>query len=609
MRTRQTGYTRTSIPLARILNAQPMRTSRALTAASAALILGVLPLIAAHGDEHMQMEQEHAPTVQSGDQTSPPNYFRHPEYAGWMYFHIALMIIGWVIVLPPALMLSLARSRYHLPAQVLFHCFNALGIFTGLVYNHSTPDLYVTNSHHPVGWVVTALTIVWTLLSVSTAIAASRKQLTLDLTSPPAFGRSLQDDEQYQQYVDSPASYRFSSDSGNFSAGSRANSSDSIFEKNDTSHQPGGEEHHDDSEEGGFLGRRKVQKVLARSAKLVSGARISATLRFGQIVLEKFLLLLGFVAITSGFVVYGGLFQKREIYSGLAHYVKGGIFFWYGILTLGRWMGAFAEFGWAWNVRPEHSMVSKWKTRIPSAEFTESFVIWLYGASNVFMEHLNHWGGKWSPQDFEHVSITILFFGGGLLGMTIESRALREATSAPAWSQKSKEEDSTADQAGFKTISESSALPQERWQRPSTYSVSLNPMPALTIMFLGIMMSGHHQSSMVSTMMHAQWGMLFTGFAMARAVTYLMLFIKPPTSHYPSRPPSELVAAFCLTSGGILFMNSAHDSVRAIEENGLDAMTIFTLTIGLTGLILAWELACYSINGWAARKEEFRRRH
>jgi hypothetical protein len=97
--------------------------------------------------------------------------------------------------------------------------------------------------------------------------------------------------------------------------------------------------------------------------------------------------------------------------------------------------------------------------------------------------------------------------------------------------------------------------------------------------------------------------MLFTGFAVSRAVTYLMLYIKPPTSHYPSRPPSELVAAFCLTAGGILFMNSAHDSVAAIEANGLDAMTIFTLTIGLTGILLAWELVCFMIKGWAARKE------
>ena len=152
---------------------------------------------------------------------------------------------------------------------------------------------------------------------------------------------------------------------------------------------------------------------------------------------------------------------------------------------------------------------------------------------------------------------------------------------------------------GFKLISENTA-------HPNLPRLSLNPMPALTIMFLGMMMSGHHQSSMVSTMLHAQWGMLFTGFAMARAVTYVMLYIKPPTSQYPSHPPSELVAAFCLTAGGILFMNSARDVVVTIEENGLDAMTIFTLTIGLTGVVMAWELVCYTIKVWAVRREQQR---
>jgi len=368
-------------------------------------------------------------------------------------------------------------------------------------------------------------------------------------------------------------------------------------------HESGDWDRNGDTEKSGFLGYGKSDTMIVRIIRRVSSQRASRFVRFSQVFLEKTLLLLGFLAITSGFVVYGGLFQKREIFSGLAHFVKGGIFFWYGVLTLGRWMGAFADFGWAWNVRPGHPLVSRWKSRIPSAEFTESFVIWLYGASNVFLEHMNNWGGEWSPQDFEHVSITILFFGGGLFGMMIESRAWREPTSAPTWLQKEKERDED-NTSGFKDVSGPMLHPDQRWQRPSTYDFSLNPMPALTIMFLGMMMSGHHQNSMVSTMMHAQWGMLFTGFACSRAVTYLMLYIKPPTSHYPSRPPSELVAAFCLTAGGILFMNSAHDSVAAIEQNGLDAMTIFTLTIGLTGVLLAWELVCFTIKGWATRKEQ-----
>jgi len=583
-----------------------MHRNRTVVVAAAALSLGALPFVAAHAGGHAQAEQANGTVVNTDPQDATPTYFRHPEYAGWMYAHIALMIVGWVVVLPPALMLCVAHSKYHLPAQFLFHIVNALGLFSGFVYNHSTPDLYVTNSHHPVGWIVTALTIAWTLLSLTTACTAKSHRRELEIT-PKTSDRSNPEDGEIQQYLDSPSSYRFSHDSGNFSAGSRANSSDSIFGKpsevpSRDEHESGDWERNGDTEKSRFLGKNKSDAMIARMIGRVSCQRMSSTVRFAQVFLEKVLLLLGFLAITTGFVVYGGLFQKREIFSGLAHFVKGGIFFWYGLLTLGRWMGAFADYGWAWNTRPKHPPVARWKSRIPSAEFTESFVIWLYGASNVFLEHMNNWGGEWSPQDFEHVSITILFFGGGLLGMVIESRFWRELTTAPSWLHK--EEGNEDNASGFKVISDSMPHLDQRWQRPSTYDFSLNPMPALTIMFLGMMMSGHHQNSMVSTMMHAQWGMLFTGFAMSRAVTYLMLYIKPPTSHYPSRPPSELVAAFCLTAGGILFMNSAHDSVAAIEQNGLDAMTIFTLTVGLTGVLLAWELVCFTIKGWAARKEQ-----
>lgn len=78
-------------------------------------------------------------------------------------------------------------------------------------------------------------------------------------------------------------------------------------------------------------------------------------------------------------------------------------------------MGAFADFGWAWNVKPPKEVVGRRRAAIPSAEFTESFVIFLYGCSNVFLEHLAAWGDAWTAQDLEHVSISVMFFGGGLV--------------------------------------------------------------------------------------------------------------------------------------------------------------------------------------------------
>ena len=171
--------------------------------------------------------------------------------------------------------------------------------------------------------------------------------------------------------------------------------------------------------------------------------------------------------------------------------------------------------------------------------------------------------------------------------------------------QKEEEERSEDEELRFASASDAADQPdkQQFWEQPSTYTLSLNPMPSLVIMILGMMMSSHHQNSMVSTMMHAQWGGLFFAAALARAATYLILYLKPPTSYFPSRPPTELVASFCLLSGGLLFMVSARDTVWAIESNGLEAMSIFTVTMGLTGLIMAWEVLVFSVKGWALRKE------
>lgn len=257
-------------------------------------------------------------------------------------------------------------------------------------------------------------------------------------------------------------------------------------------------------------------------------------------------------------------------------------------------MGAFSDFGWAWNVKPQYPMVSRFAARLPSAEFVESFVIFLYGASNVFLEHLNAWGKAWSAQDLEHVSITIMFFGGGLMGMLIESNTVRNLfnTSVSSWQEEAV------------LFGDRIEKQHQEWEVPKTYQTSLNPMPGLVIMLLGLSMSGHHQHSMVSTMMHQQWGTLFMGFAVARAATYILLYLAPPNSFFPSRPPTELVASFCLISGGMIFMGSSTDAVITIESNGLDAMFLFTIAMGLTALVMSWAGICFALKGWAVRKEK-----
>lgn len=138
---------------------------------------------------------------------------------------------------------------------------------------------------------------------------------------------------------------------------------------------------------------------------------------------------------------------------------------------------------------------------------------------------------------------------------------------------------------------------------PATYGFSTNPIPALVILLLGIMMSSHTQKSMVSSMVHKQWGTMLTGASFARGLSYVIVYLKPPTSVLPSRPPTELLAAFGLMTGGIIFMASSGDTVAAMEHNNLDAMFFYTVTMGLVGVFMAWEIMLIAIKGWAVRKE------
>lgn len=85
-----------------------MRTDRALSFCSFALLLGVLPLIAAHGNEDgmamgdaHSMETSHTAVADSTKEpVVAPSYFRHPEYQGWLYAHIATMVLAWIVALP-----------------------------------------------------------------------------------------------------------------------------------------------------------------------------------------------------------------------------------------------------------------------------------------------------------------------------------------------------------------------------------------------------------------------------------------------------------------------------------------------------------------------------
>ena len=51
-------------------------------------------------------------------------------------------------------------------------------------------------------------------------------------------------------------------------------------------------------------------------------------------------------------------------------------------------------------------------------------------------------------------------------------------------------------------------------------------------------------------------------------------------------------------------MASTKDIVHMMEDNDLNAMFLFTLTMGFTAFLMAWEIIVLALKGWAIRREQ-----
>lgn len=402
------------------------------TIAATLLLCASTSFVHAHGgSEHMDMNMETSASHQHKTSNSTPghDWYSEPNYAslephsGLIMAHIGLMVLAWFFILPVGVMFSIVRSKFALLVQFIFLAVNALGVICGTMYNINTPDLYQNNAHHKIGWIATWVFTAQVIMSLlflysgrnkSAASAPSERASFL-----PASLRAI-DARSFHQH-------RWSGDSGHGTeppspiSSSRTLSPDREYEYS----KPEPEDEPEDLEDvplsppsrrPSWFHNTRFDKYLSTRVPGLASKKMVKIAEVVYEVIDRTILILGFIALLTGIVTYAGIFRANNIFNGLAHFIKGGIFFWYGLLTLGRWLGCFADFGWAWNAKPTKSEVG-WKSRVPTAEFVESFVIWLYGCINVFLEHLAAWGGEWAAQDFEHVSISIMFFGGGLVSI------------------------------------------------------------------------------------------------------------------------------------------------------------------------------------------------
>lgn len=353
----------------------------------------------------------------------------------------------------------------------------------------------------------------------------------------------------------------------------------------------------------------ELHQVDERGAAVVTGMKkgqsvqqiLQSLLRYSHVTVARSLPVLSFVAAYTGLAVYTGSCRGPYKNVCLAHGIKGGIFFWYGLFSFARYMGAYADIGWAWNRQPSTRRKGGCSA-VLSAEWVECFVIFFYGITNTWMERFGaKHGDPYTVKQVQHISIAVMFWFAGIVGMILETKSLKTLLALPVSLKQSAiraKESGVADEA---TCEEATALPAQ----PPSYNFSFNPFPALVIGVTGVAMAAHHQDYIYEVSIHSLWGNLLAGFSVFRILTYFFLYLRPPTSSImPSRPPTEALGSFCLTAGGLVFMLSSEEVSFAAMRNGFgDIMMILNLTVAIVCLLFCGIAALMIVKAFAVRRQ------
>lgn len=191
-------------------------------------------------------------------------------------------------------------------------------------------------------------------------------------------------------------------------------------------------------------------------------------------------------------------------------------------------------------------------------------------------------GDPYTTKQIQHISIAVMFWFAGLVGMGIESKRIRRWLAAGA--------------TAAVPVSNRS---QEAVAEPPSYIASFNPFPALCIGITGAAMAAHFQTYVFQVQIHMVWGTLLAGFGVLRCLTYFFLWLGPPRSILPSRPPTEALAAFLLACGGLEFMFSTEElTIAAMRQGHDDVMMFLNAGVAITCLAFCWTLLIVALKGW-----------
>ncbi|KAH3680992.1 hypothetical protein WICPIJ_008000 [Wickerhamomyces pijperi] len=266
----------------------------------------------------------------------------------------------------------------------------------------------------------------------------------------------------------------------------------------------------------GKPGLKWIARLSERGLK-----RIHKTLAF-------LLVLTGWVKTCLAPVALFGFCRDVHLGQCLAHGIMGSSFIIYGfVYALVLVLPHFRE-------NPNHNQ-----------DWYDSCLMTAYGVVNTFTEH--RFGQEWSHSDFQHTSMGIIWWCGGMLGLFFTRNGER------SW------------------------------------------IPSMLIMFTGWAMSEHSQQLMISTKIHYVFGLSLMLGALCRIIEISVLLKDERNAGRGKIYTFQYLSPFFLILAGVLFMGANEQQLELVVALGSDHGA-YTLTItSCAFLILLWILVLLEV--------------
>lgn len=217
-------------------------------------------------------------------------------------------------------MLSIARSRLSLIFHLSFLALNSLGVLLATIYNMNTPDLYPNNAHHTLGWLLAWVVCAQACLAfLHRYIGVTESDGCVDerTTFIPISMEAMEEHGRVLSLRNVP-DHRFSDDSGQGTERNteslRSQSLSSNDRDNENLDSPLDREYEvnlEPAEKDRLLSDNALDRFFSKKLPSLITSRILRVLVLIYEIINRLILILGFIALATGIVTYGGIFVSH----------------------------------------------------------------------------------------------------------------------------------------------------------------------------------------------------------------------------------------------------------------------------------------------------------